>query len=277
MKSSLAYLAIISFALICSVVLPTSTLANTVSSIETIGSTPYKPSQLISVIVSGDTKCGVTMNDGAGKSWDIALTDPSTPPSKQLGVSYAQPGTYVLSAKAKQPCTGHVQKTVLVEGPKLTAFSVTAAPPHKVEKPILAVVKGEAVCGVTIDDGAGKSWDIALTDASSNSKTFGFVYSKAGTFKATATAKSPCQGKLETSITVMHDMAVVPASVPSSPTPVVTLPANPCPEGWSVVPGSKTGAGAFTCKPSKLAARTCPLKHEWFDDGCTAGCRQVIY
>jgi hypothetical protein len=252
----------------------TSALANTVTGIETYGSPPYKAGQTIPVVVKGDAKCGVTINDGAGKTWDIALTDPSTPPSKQLGVTYAQPGTYVLSAKGKAPCTGQVQKTVVVEGPKLISFAVTAAGPHKVEKPILALVKGEAVCGVTINDGAGKSWDIALTDGNTNSKVFGFVYAKAGTFNATATAKSPCQGSLDTTITVTQDMVVAAAA---ASVPVINLPANPCPEGWSLVAGSKTSSGAFTCKPSKPAAKTCPPKHEWFDDGCTAGCKQIIY
>lgn len=266
------------FALLFSAAASTSALADAVTSIETMGSQPYKTSQNIMVLVKGDAKCGVTMNDGAGKTWDIALTDPSTPPSKTLGVSYAQPGTYLLSAKGKAPCKGQVQKTVVVEGPKLLSFAVTAAGPHKIEKPIIALVKGEAVCGVTINDGAGKSWDIALTDGDSNSKTFGFVYAKAGTFNATATAKTPCQGKLDTTINVTQDMVVAATSVSGGQTaPVINLPANPCPEGWSVVAGSKTSAGAFTCKPAKPAAKTCPPKHEWFDDGCTAGCKQAIY
>ncbi|MBL8518666.1 MAG: hypothetical protein JNM76_17005 [Betaproteobacteria bacterium] len=52
---------------------------------------------------------------------------------------------------------------------------------------------------------------------------------------------------------------------------------NPCPPGWSVIPGSAKAGGAFTCKPVKPAPAQCPPKHEWFDDGCVAGCKPVVY
>jgi hypothetical protein len=53
---------------------------------------------------------------------------------------------------------------------------------------------------------------------------------------------------------------------------------SPCPSGWTLVPGSATAGGAYTCKPAKPQAKQpCPPKHEWFDDGCTAGCKQIVY
>lgn len=86
--------------------------AATVTAIEVTSAPPFKPSQNILVVVKADTKCGVTLNDGAGKTWDTFLSDPTTLPSKTLGVSYAQPGSYVLSVKGKAPCTGEAQTTL---------------------------------------------------------------------------------------------------------------------------------------------------------------------
>lgn len=63
----------------------------------------------------------------------------------------------------------------------------------------------------------------------------------------------------------------------NTPNIPVNLPANPCPDGWSLVPGSNTGSGAFTCTPKKVAKIQCPPKHEWFDEGCSVGCRKLIY
>lgn len=57
--------------------------------------------------------------------------------------------------------------------------------------------------------------------------------------------------------------------------PVNIAPLPTCPEGWTLA--NHNQAGAYTCKPKKPAAASCPPKHEWFDDGCSAGCRQVAY
>lgn len=57
--------------------------------------------------------------------------------------------------------------------------------------------------------------------------------------------------------------------------PVNLAPLPKCPEGWTLA--NHTSAGGYTCKPKKPVAGTCPPKHEWFDDGCSAGCRQVAY
>lgn len=58
--------------------------------------------------------------------------------------------------------------------------------------------------------------------------------------------------------------------------PVIQIQPH-CPDGWSIVPGSSDGSGGYTCKPKKPVAPQCPPKHEWFDDGCTVGCKRVIY
>lgn len=86
--------------------------ASGVTGIEVTSAPPFKPNQNILVVVKADAKCSVTLNDGAGKTWDTYLSDPTTPPSKTLGVSYAQPGSYVLSVKGKAPCTGQAQTTI---------------------------------------------------------------------------------------------------------------------------------------------------------------------
>jgi hypothetical protein len=52
-------------------------------------------------------------------------------------------------------------------------------------------------------------------------------------------------------------------------------PLPKCPEGW--VLQSSSAGGAYTCKPKPPAPAQCPPKHEWFNDGCTAGCKQIIY
>lgn len=87
-------------------------MASGVTGIEVTSTPPFKPNQNILVVVKADAKCSVTLNDGAGKTWDTFLSDPTTPPSKTLGVSYAQPGSYVLSVKGKAPCTGQAQTTI---------------------------------------------------------------------------------------------------------------------------------------------------------------------
>lgn len=57
--------------------------------------------------------------------------------------------------------------------------------------------------------------------------------------------------------------------------PVNLAPLPQCPEGWTLA--NHNGSGAYTCKPKKLPPAQCPPKHEWFEEGCTAGCRQVAY
>lgn len=59
--------------------------------------------------------------------------------------------------------------------------------------------------------------------------------------------------------------------------PVVNLaPLPKCADGW-VLAAHDVKSGEFTCKPKKPTAQICPPKQEWFDDGCTAGCRKLVY
>jgi CARDB len=110
LNSSLAH-ALSAAALLCCAI---PAAAATVTAIEVTSAPPFKPGQNILVVVKADTKCSVTLNDGAGKTWDTYLSDSTTPPSKTLGVNYAQPGSYVLSVKGKAPCTGQAQTTINV-------------------------------------------------------------------------------------------------------------------------------------------------------------------
>ncbi len=57
--------------------------------------------------------------------------------------------------------------------------------------------------------------------------------------------------------------------------PIHLAPLPKCPEGWTLQ--NSTSAGGYTCKPKSPAPAPCPPKHEWFNDGCTAGCRQLVY
>lgn len=86
-------------------------------------------------------------------------------------------------------------------------------------------------------------------------------------------ALDKCTGKHEVALTVTKSSTQISANqfVPG-------LVSNPCSNGWTLVTGSVTAAGAFTCKPSKAYPKQpCPPKHEWFEDGCNVGCRQVAY
>jgi hypothetical protein len=59
-----------------------------------------KVGQIAPLLVTGTVKsCGVEVNNGAGKTWHIALTDPSPSPSKSFGTVYDKPGKYKVVAK----------------------------------------------------------------------------------------------------------------------------------------------------------------------------------
>ncbi len=81
-----------------------------------------------------------------------------------------------------------------------------------------------------------------------------------------------CSGQATTAVNVTQ-----PIAVGAGPVMPVALPMNPCPSGWDVVPGSKTPAGGYTCKPKQPAPFSCPPKHQYAFDGCKASCQQMIY
>jgi hypothetical protein len=57
-----------------------------------------------------------------------------------------------------------------------------------------------------------------------------------------------------------------------SPSPTILISVNPCPAGWQLVKGSKSGDN-YTCQPTKTKQMVqCPAGLEYFDNGCSLGC-----
>lgn len=59
-----------------------------------------KVGESVPMVVSGTAQCAVMINDGNGKAWQIALTDPSNPPSKTFDALYNKAGKFHLTATA---------------------------------------------------------------------------------------------------------------------------------------------------------------------------------
>ncbi len=55
----------------------------------------------VNLTVTGTVRCGVTINNANGKIWTIALTDPSTPPSKSFGTSFNKTGKFHVTAQGQ--------------------------------------------------------------------------------------------------------------------------------------------------------------------------------
>lgn len=82
----------------------------------------------------------------------------------------------------------------------------------------------------------------------------------------TVTTHPPCEGDAKTVLTVEAAPAAKPGKVAGEPS---------CPDGWSLVKGSVTSAGAFTCavkKPDKKLE--CGPGLVYFDKGSTIGCKK---
>ena len=117
-----------------------------------------KVGEFVSLVASGTAQCGVVINDGNGKIWQIGLTDTMNPATKSFGASYNKPGKFHLTAAGKggagkldcnaapvlaedvtvlgapPPCTFDtaVQKEYLEVGIKVKTCEVSSTPPTQV-------------------------------------------------------------------------------------------------------------------------------------------------
>jgi hypothetical protein len=57
-----------------------------------------------------------------------------------------------------------------------------------------------------------------------------------------------------------------------SPSPTILISVNPCPTGWQLMKGTKSGDN-YTCQPTKTKVMVqCPPGLEYYDNGCGVGC-----
>ena len=62
----------------------------------------------------------------------------------------------------------------------------------------------------------------------------------------------------------------------SEAAPIITINPNPCPTGWQLVKNSKNGDN-YACQPVKTKQMVqCPVGLEYYDNGCSIGCRVPV-
>lgn len=179
------------------------------------------------------------------------------------------------NAQTTPPPKGALTGVTLVPNQLPESETLSGVPPN-----IELKMEGVGLCHVRIrgfTEDNGYLGEQPLAVALPKSAYWSSKSLKAGKYKfvteinpAVGGALDKCSGKIESVFTV------------TKPTPVLAnvnlAGVSPCPAGWNLVPGSATAGGAYACKPAKPQPKQpCPTKHEWFDDGCTAGCKQVIY
>ena len=125
-------------------------------------------------------------------------------------------------------------------------------------------------CGFSMNFGDGRTASYKA-EAGTTTMVQGIPYMRPGTYQIHTVGIPNLEPGMPSCGPGPQIVLTVSAAAQSAPAVSQPVPAaDPCPSGWALVPGSRSG-NAFSCAKRPLVS--CPAGTQYFDDGRTLGCK----